>query len=87
MLTCGLENFFGNPAAADALEDMIRRGRIPQTLLFSGPEGVGKATLARRFGAKLLEAAGANSAAKIELDDLGLESNAALIAGREKWPA
>jgi DNA polymerase-3 subunit delta' len=82
-----LENFFGNPAAADALEDMIRRRKIPQTLLFSGPEGVGKATMARRFGAMLLEAAGANAAAKIELDDLSLETNAALIAGREKWPA
>lgn len=87
VLTCGLENFFGNPAAADALEDMIRRRKIPQTLLFSGPEGVGKATMARRFGAMLLEAAGANAAAKIELDDLSLETNAALIAGREKWPA
>jgi DNA polymerase III subunit delta' len=82
-----MENFFGNPAAAEALEDMIRRRKIPQTLLFSGPEGVGKATLARRFGAKLLEAAGANAAAKIELDDLSLESNASIIAGREKWPA
>ena len=87
MLTCGLENFFGNKAAADALEDMIRRGKIPQTLLFSGPEGVGKATLARRFGAMLLNAAGLNAAAKIELDDLSLESNAALVTGREKWPA
>jgi DNA polymerase III subunit delta' len=77
-----LENFFGNPAAATTLEDMVRNQRIPQTLLLAGPEGVGKATLARRFGALLL-----HDAHKIELDDLSLESNLALIADREKWTA
>jgi len=77
-----LENFFGNRETAAALEDMIARGRIAQTLLFSGPEGVGKATLARRFAAKLL-----GDAHKIEQDDLSLESNTALIADREKWTA
>ena len=67
---------------------MIRGNRIPQTLLFSGPEGVGKATLARRFGAALLGADGhKHDADKIEQDDLSLESNAALIAEREKWTA
>jgi DNA polymerase-3 subunit delta' len=75
-----LENFFGNHAAAATLEDMIRNQRIPQTLLLAGPEGVGKATLARRFAALLL-----HDAHKIELDDLSLESNLALIADREKW--
>jgi DNA polymerase III subunit delta' len=77
-----LENFFGNRETAATLEDMIARGRIAQTLLFSGPEGVGKATLARRFAAKLL-----GDAHKIEQDDLSLESNTALIADREKWTA
>jgi len=48
------ENFFGNRAAAAALENMIESGRIPQTILLAGPEGVGKATLARRFAARLL---------------------------------
>ena len=62
---------------------MIRRNRISQTLLLSGPEGVGKATLARRFGAELLE----YGASRIDQDDLSLESNATLIAEREKWPA
>ncbi len=59
---------------------MIRGNRITQTLLLSGPEGVGKATLARRFAAELL-----HDAHKIELDDLSLESNADLITDREKW--
>ena len=62
---------------------MIRRERIPQTLLLSGPEGVGKATLARHFAAELLQ----YDAPKIEQDDLSLESNATLIADREKWTA
>jgi DNA polymerase-3 subunit delta' len=77
-----LENFFGNRAVVEALEEMVRRERVPQTLLFSGPEGVGKATLARRVAAMLL-----GGAEKIERDDLSLEPNAALIAEREKWPA
>jgi len=32
------ENFYGNPEIAAALQEMIRGGRIPQTILFSGPE-------------------------------------------------
>jgi DNA polymerase-3 subunit delta' len=74
------ENFWGNAPVAEALEQMIASGRIPQTMLFSGPEGVGKATLARRVGASLL-----GSGALIEQDDLSLEANLEMIAGREKW--
>jgi DNA polymerase-3 subunit delta' len=62
---------------------MIERERIPQTLLLAGPEGVGKATLARRFAAQLL----GYDAHKIEQDDLSLPGNATVIAEREKWPA
>jgi len=77
-----LENFFGNGVVAQTLRDMISRERIPQTLLLSGPEGVGKATLARRFGALLL-----GGADKIEHDDLSLEANLQTVAEREKWAA
>jgi DNA polymerase III subunit delta' len=75
-----LEDFYGNADVVETLEQMIRGDRITQTLLLSGPEGVGKATLARRFGAALL-----HDAHKIEQDDLSLEANANLIADREKW--
>ena len=77
-----MENFFGNDAVVQTLTDMIRRERIPQTLLLSGPEGAGKATLARRFGALLL-----GGAEKIERDDLSLDANVQTIADREKWAA
>jgi len=76
------ENFFGNRAAADALEQMLESGRIPQTILLAGPEGVGKATLVRRFAARLL-----GGAKNIEKDDLSLPDNIASIAEREKWPS
>jgi len=62
---------------------MIQGGKIPQTLLFSGPEGVGKATLARRFAARLL----GDNTGLIEQDDLSREANSTRIADRERWPA
>jgi DNA polymerase-3 subunit delta' len=76
------EDFHGNADVAATLFAMAQRSHIPQTLLFDGPEGVGKATLARRFAAALL-----GDAAKIEADDLSLEANQAIVADREKWPA
>ncbi len=72
--------FDGNHAIVEALQGMTRGEKIPQTLLFSGPEGIGKATLARRFGAALM-----GSGDKIEQDDLSLEANTAIIEEREKW--
>ena len=73
-------DFWGNAGVVEALERMTAGDRIPQTLLFSGPEGVGKSTLARRFAAGLL-----GSPEKIEQDDLSREENRALILERERW--
>ncbi len=76
------EGFWGNAQVLQALEQMISQGRLAQTLLFSGPEGVGKATLARRLGALLL-----GHAELIERDDLSLPANVDLLAAREKLPS
>lgn len=76
-----IENFHGNAAARDALLGMIERDRIPQTILLAGPEGVGKATLARRFAQQLL----GYDAHKIDQDDLSLEPNVTVRTDRLKW--
>jgi DNA polymerase III subunit delta' len=75
-------DYWGHGQVTGALERMIGHGRIPQTLLFAGPEGVGKATLARRLGAELL-----GRGDLIERDDLSLPENRAIVAEREKWTA
>jgi DNA polymerase-3 subunit delta' len=75
-------NFYGNAGAAQTLGQMIEAQRIPQTILLSGPEGVGKATLVRRFAAKLL-----GDAELIEKDDLSLPENIDAIEQRDKWTA
>ena len=77
-----VENFWGNAQVTRALEQMIAHGRLALTLLSSGPEGVGKATLARRLGAQFLR-----HPEQIEQDDLSLPRNLETVAGREKWPA
>jgi len=76
------ENFFGNPEAVTTLAQMMERERIPQTILLSGPEGVGKATLARRFASAIL-----GGERNVERDDLSLPGNMTNIADREKWPS
>ena len=43
--------FFGNSRVVDLLRGMVAKQRLPQTLLFSGPRGVGKATVARLLAA------------------------------------
>ena len=76
------EGFWGNRHVVEAIEHMIAQDRLAQTLLFSGPEGVGKATLARRLGARLL-----GHAELIERDDLSLPENLEIVAARERWPS
>ncbi len=76
------DNFFGNAAAVETLEQMIVRQRVPQTILLDGPEGVGKATLARRFAARIL-----GGGDRIEQDDLSLPHNQTTLADREKLPS
>lgn len=73
-------NFYGNAAVVQALEHMIRGERIAQTLLFDGPDGVGKATLARRFASLLIR-----GDERIERDDMSLPHNVEYLAEREKW--
>jgi len=74
------ENFWGNPHVVRALEQMVAQDRLAQTLLFSGSEGVGKATLARRLGALLL-----GHGELIERDDLSLPDNLETVSDRERW--
>ena len=41
--------FLGNERIVSALRGMLRRERVPNALLFTGPRGIGKYTLARMF--------------------------------------
>ena len=45
----GFSEFFGNEKIVAALRGGLRAGRVPHALLFTGPRGVGKFTLARMF--------------------------------------
>ncbi len=76
------EDFIGNRMVTSALERIIQQDRIPQTLLFYGSGGVGKATLARQLAVVLL-----GDAEKIEQDDLSLPHNQERIDERLKLPA
>ena len=79
-MTHSFPDFYGNAGVAQTLAQMIADERIPQTILLSGPEGLGKATLARRFAAALL-----GDPQKIEQDDLSLPANLDILETREKW--
>jgi DNA polymerase III subunit delta' len=41
-----LKDFIGNPRVVDVLRRAVEQGRLPHALIFAGPEGVGKTTLA-----------------------------------------
>ena len=45
----GFAEFLGNERVVTALRGMLRSERVPHALLFSGPRGIGKFTLARMF--------------------------------------
>ena len=45
----GLSEFLGNERIVAALRGALRSHRVPHALLFTGPRGVGKFTLARMF--------------------------------------
>jgi DNA polymerase-3 subunit delta' len=45
----GFSEFLGNERIVGALRGALRAGRVPHSLLFTGPRGVGKYTLARMF--------------------------------------
>lgn len=45
----GFQEFVGNRRIISALRGMLGRERVPSALLFTGPRGVGKYTLARMF--------------------------------------
>ena len=42
----GFDSFLGNPKAVSAVRGMLAATRVPHALLFAGPDGVGKKTLA-----------------------------------------
>jgi DNA polymerase-3 subunit delta' len=45
----GFDEFLGNPRIVQALRGALKSQRVPHALLFTGPRGVGKFTLARMF--------------------------------------
>lgn len=49
----GFESFIGNPLAVATLREMLVTNRVPSSMLFSGPDGVGKKTLALMFAKAL----------------------------------
>jgi len=48
------DSFIGNAKALASLREMVASTRVPGSLLFSGPEGVGKKTLARMLAKALV---------------------------------
>src|SRR5579875_3306857 len=49
----GFDSFLGNPQAVSTVRDMLNRDAVPGSLLFAGPDGVGKKTLACMFAKAL----------------------------------
>jgi DNA polymerase III subunit delta' len=75
----GFSEFLGNQRIVNALRGMFRRGRVPSAMLFTGPTGIGKATLSVMF-------AQAANCERLEDDFCGECDNCRRI-GRLKDPA
>lgn len=88
-------DFIGNQALTGSLRRMLAEDRLPQTLLFAGPRGVGKATMARFLAAAANCSAqgpedfcgSCSSCRRILAADLSSKENRDLLAEREKMPA
>ena len=87
-------DFVGNEKIVAAVRRMVAEDRLPQTLLFAGPGGTGKATLARLLAAALLcretpgEPCGAcPSCLRVLQADLSSEPFQEQFAQREKLPS
>ena len=50
----GFDSFLGNSQAVTAIREMLVTGRVPGSLMFAGPEGVGKRTLAMMLAKALV---------------------------------
>lgn len=84
----------GHRRIADSLWRMVSEQRLPQTLLFAGPEGVGKATFARHLAAGINCASGpgkpcgeCSSCERILAVDLSRASYRQQLEERRKLPA
>ncbi|MBI1354384.1 MAG: AAA family ATPase [Acidobacteria bacterium] len=88
-------DYLGNAPVVSALRGMLAQDRLPQTLLFSGPRGIGKATLARYLTAAIQcrEAAAdefcgsCHACTRILAADLSLPEFVKETEEREKLPA
>ncbi len=85
------DTFLGNRGVVADLRRMLAEERLPQTLLFAGPEGVGKATLARLLAAAFNCARGPEgpcgecpACRRILADDLSLPEYRKLFEERAK---
>jgi DNA polymerase-3 subunit delta' len=87
------DTFLGNAGIVASLREMLAQDRLPQTLLFAGPEGIGKATLARLATAAMncSRAAGSgcgecSACRRILESDLWRPEHQGLLAERAKMP-
>ncbi len=87
-------SLIGHERVATSLWRMVAEDRLPQTLLFAGPEGVGKATLARHLAAGIncINRPGppcgeCSSCGRILAGDLSSAAYRRLFRERRKLPA